>query len=187
MTWTQATTWANNLVYGGYSDWRLASNSPVDGTGSGWNYDFSFGGTTDFGYNITSAFSELSYMYYVNLGLKGYYSPAGVFQSDWGIHRNGMSGGEADVGLVKNLQSDVYWSGTAYAAAPADRAWRFYAYRGNQGYGYQSFPFFAWAVRPGDVSVAVVPVPASLGLLLCGTVLLGALTRRRGRLGASGA
>jgi hypothetical protein len=187
MTWTQATTWANNLVYGGYSDWRLASNSPVNGTGSGWNYSYSNSGTTDVGYNITATFSELSYMYYVNLGLKGYYSPAGVFQSDWGIHRNGMSGGEADVGLVKNLQSDVYWSGTAYAAAPADRAWRFYAYRGNQGYGYQSFPFFAWAVRPGDVSVAVVPVPASLGLLLCGTVLLGALTRRRGRLGASGA
>ena len=62
MNWTQANTWANNLNYGGYNDWRLARNSPVNGTLSGWNDNYSTNGTTDYGYNITSTFSELSYM-----------------------------------------------------------------------------------------------------------------------------
>ncbi len=123
MTWSEANTWANNLNYGGYSSgWRLARNTPVDGTPSGWNYSFSFNGSTDVGYNITSTFSELSYMYYVNLGLKGYYSASGAVQPDFGVNGNGTYGGQKDVGLVKNLQSGVYWSGTAYAPSPADYA-----------------------------------------------------------------
>jgi hypothetical protein len=46
MTWSAAKTWADNLVYGGFSDWRLASNSPI---GANWDLDFSFDGTSDFG------------------------------------------------------------------------------------------------------------------------------------------
>ena len=177
MTWSQANTWANGLVYGGYSDWRLARNTPVNGTPSGWNYSYSENGTADRGYNITSTFSELSYMYYVNLGLKGYYSASGAYQPDHGVYGNGTIGGQTDVGLVKNLQSDVYWSGTAYAPSPAVYAWRFGTTYGFQGSYSQSVEFFAWAVRPGDVTVAAVPVPGSVALL-------GVMTRRRGRLGA---
>ena len=85
MTWTQANTWANNLNYGGYSSgWRLARNTPVNGTQSGWNYTYSTNGSTDYGFNITSTFSELSYMYYVNLGLKGLINPDGSVRSDYG-------------------------------------------------------------------------------------------------------
>ena len=185
MTWTQANTWANTLNYGGYSSgWRLARNSPVDGTPSGWNDNYSTNGTTDVGYNITSTFSELSYMYYVNLGLKGYYSASGAYQPDHGVNGNGTSGGQKDVGLVKNLQSYVYWSGTAYAPSPADFAWLFDTYGGFQGLNSQSNGYFAWAVRPGDVTVAAVPVPGSVALLAGGLALLGVMTRRRGRLGA---
>jgi hypothetical protein len=186
MTWTQANTWANGLVYGGYSDWRLARNSPVDGTQSGWNYNLSFNGTTDRGYNITSTFSELSYMYYVNLGLKGRYNPDGTVRSDSGVNGNGTFGGQKDVGLVKNLQNFIYWSGTAYGLYPADDAWLFNTSDfGGQGYFSQSNGIFAWAVRPGDVTVAAVPVPGSVALLAGGLALLGVVTRRRGRLGAS--
>jgi hypothetical protein len=186
MSWTQANTWANNLNYGGYSSgWRLARNTPVNGTASGWNYDVTADGTTDIGYNITSTFSELSYMYYVNLGLKGYYSASGAYQSDFGVFGNGTTGGQRDVGLVRNLQSDVYWSGTAYAPSPAGDAWLFGTNVGNQDVYGQSGGFFAWAVRPGDVTVAAVPVPGSVALLAGGLALLGVVTRRRGRLGAS--
>src|SRR3989338_3990294 len=109
MNWNDANAWAASLVYGGYDGWRLASNSPV---GADWNYGYSPSGSTDTGYNITSPHSELAYMYYVNLGLKGYYSPSGAYQSDFGIFGNGTMGGQNDVGLVQNLQSYVYWSGT---------------------------------------------------------------------------
>ena len=177
MNWTQANAWANNLNYGGYSSgWRLARNTPVNGTQSSWNYSYSPNGSTDVGYNITSTFSELSYMYYVNLGLKGAVNPDGSSRSDFGVYGNGTSGGQKDVGLVKNLQSGVYWSGTAFAPSLAG-AWFFSANLGNQTGTNQSSGFFAWAVRDGDV--AVVPVPGSVALLAGGLALLGVVTRRR--------
>ncbi|MCP3670651.1 MAG: DUF1566 domain-containing protein [Gammaproteobacteria bacterium] len=50
MTWADANTWAGQLSYGGYDDWRLASagNAPVSG------------------YNVTTG--ELGHMFYNNLG-----------------------------------------------------------------------------------------------------------------------
>ena len=179
MNWTQANTWANNLNYGGYSSgWRLARNTPVNGTQSGWNYANSNDGTTDRGYNITSTFSELSYMYYVNLGFKGEYSSSGAYQPDFGSNGNG-AGGTRDVGLVRNLPSAIYWSGTAYAPSPADAAWSFDNQFGFQNLSCQCNWFNAWAVRDGDV--AVVPVPGSVALLAGGLALLGVVTRRRER------
>jgi hypothetical protein len=187
MTWTQANTWANGLEYGGYSDWRLARNSPVNGTASGWQYSTSFDGTTDRAYNITSTFSELSYMYYVNLGLKASRNPDRSFRNDYGVFGDGRPfGGQNDVGLVRNLQSGVYWSGTAYALCPTECAWFFNAADGGlQDYRNERIGFFAWAVRDGDI--AAVPVPGSVALLAGGLALLGVVTRRRGRSGASGA
>ena len=84
MDWSAANVWATNLFYhdsvrgADWNDWRLARNGPV---GSDWNYAFSYDGSTDSGYNITSPKSELAYMYYANLGLKGYYSPRVCSQS----------------------------------------------------------------------------------------------------------
>ncbi|MEI7465297.1 MAG: hypothetical protein WCJ87_08125 [Burkholderiales bacterium] len=182
MNWTQANTWANNLNYGGYSSgWRLARNTPVNGTQSGWNYDPTNDGTADRGYNITSTFSELSYMYYVNLSLKGAANPDGSSRSDYGVNGNGSSGGQKDVGLVRNLQSGVYWSSTAYAPAPAVSAWFFGTSDGHQDVLFQWGGYFAWAVRDGDVTVAAVPVPGSVALLAGGLALLGVVTRRRER------
>jgi hypothetical protein len=186
MTWTQAHVWVNSLNHGGgsagrhssgYSDWRLARNSPVNGTPAGWNYQTSFDGSTDIGYNITSTVSELAFMYYVNLGLKGVYSASGAVQPDFGVNGNGTTGGQKDVGLVRNLQSYAYWSGTADARSPAERAWNFFTLGGDQRLNFQFNGFFAWAVRDGDV--AVVPVPGSVALLAGGLALLGVVTRRR--------
>ncbi|MEI7466273.1 MAG: hypothetical protein WCJ87_13080, partial [Burkholderiales bacterium] len=159
MTWTQANAWANNLNYGGYSSgWRLARNTPVNGTQSGWNYTWSASGSTDVGYNITSN-SELGYMYYVNLELKGFFNPDKSERSDYGIFGNGTFGGQNNVGLVRNLQSYVYWSGTAYPPSPDRDAWGFHTSIGFQDSDPQRSGYFAWAVRDGDVTVAAVPVP----------------------------
>jgi hypothetical protein len=182
MTWSDANVWAANLVYGGYSNWRLASNTPV---GAAWNYGFSYNGSTDVGVNITSPHSELSYMYYVNLGLHGYYTPAGAYDPTFGIYGNGTVGGQSNVGLVNNLQSDYYWSGTAYAPNPAAYAWDFRPYDSFQDYNSQNNQFYAWAVRPGDVAApSAAPEPATLALTFAGLGLAG-LARRRRTFGAS--
>jgi hypothetical protein len=86
---------------------------------------------------------------------------------------------------VQNLQADVYWSGTYYSPSSAEAAWGFNAGSGSQAYYLQTSGNFAWAVRDGNVTVAAVPVPGSVALLAGGLALLGVVTRRRGRLGAS--
>lgn len=180
MNWSAAKTWADNLSYGGYSDWRLASISAV---GEGWQEIFAYDGTTDIGYNITNPRSELSYMYYVTLGLKGRYSSAGIYQPDFGVFGTGTSGGQNDVGLVKNLQSYAYWSNTAYAINPIGVAWSFQTMSGFQvDYG-QDGEIAAWAVRAGDV--AAVPEPETYTMFLAGMGLLAGMAKRRRRFDAS--
>ena len=193
MNWTAANAWAANLVYHDsvrgvdWSDWRLARNSPV---GADWNYAWSYDGSTDYAVNITSPHSELAYMYYVNLGLKGYWSPFGAYQPDFGIFGNGTcngvdcsSLGQADVGPVKNLQSHVYWFGLAYAPHPAVYAWDFDPASGHQGGRGQGGEFYAWAVRPGDV--AAVPEPETYAMFLAGLAVMGRALRRRRHFGPS--
>lgn len=57
MTWATAMTWAEDLVYGGYTDWRLPTALNSDGTGP--DADYSNG-------------SEMGHLYYTELG-----NPAG--------------------------------------------------------------------------------------------------------------
>lgn len=175
MNWGEANTWAANLTYAGYDDWRLPSTAPV---GADWDYALSLIGSTDFAYNITSPHSELSYMHYVNLGLTGYWSPEGVYQPDLvGLLRNGIQGGQANVGPVHNLQSSVYWSGTADARYPTSYAWLFVTADGDQNFYSQNFEVHAWAVRPGDV--APIPEPETYAMFLAGLGLMGFMARRK--------
>jgi hypothetical protein len=174
MDWATATTWAANLVYGGYSDWRLASNTPVAG-GTAYNYNFSTNGTTDVGFNITSTNSELAYMYNVNLGLLGTLSTSGVYQPNFGIFGNGTAGGQKNVGLVNNLQAYPYWSG-AQESPISNNAWFFGFGDGVQATTSKTNQNYTWAVRPGDVSA--VPVPGAVWLFGSGLIGLLGLKRR---------
>ena len=186
MDWNTATTWAANLNYNGLTGWRLATNTPISG-GASYNYNnSSFNGSTDIGYNITSPKSELAYMYHVNLGLNDYFSTANVYQANFGVFGNGtsngvnrLSNGQANVGLVQNLQSNAYWSGAEYSPGSGN-AWGFDTGLGSQVYYGKVNQFYAWAVRPGDVSA--VPVPGAVWLF--GSGLLGLLGfKRRGNIG----
>ena len=174
MDWTAAKSWADGLVFDGYTDWRLAN---ITDTGTpGCNFANS---GTDCGYNAATATSELAHMYFNNLSLKSYLDASGNYQSDWGVFGNGTLGGERDFALVKNLQSYVYWSAAEYAPS-TDIAWDFSTNSGRQYGGIKGVHFYAWAVRDGDVAApSNVPEPGSMALLGLGGLL--ALWTRRHR------
>lgn len=120
-------------------------------------------------------------MYYVNLGLKGWFDVDGSIRSDFGVHGNGSFGGQANVGLVHNLQNAIYWSDTAVENFTFG-AWGVDMAVGSQNFYFTLNPHYAWAVHDGDVAagddtVAAVPAPGAIWLFLSG--MTGALGLRR--------
>jgi len=149
MGWDAAITWADQLKYGGYGDWRLASS----------------GSSPTIGYNITN--SELGHMFYNNLGNTAGNSIYGnVSFSDMAA-----SGGAES---FLNVQGYIYWLGEEYAPN-TDAAWAFNNYDGYQYNPIKNDSRYSWAVRDGDVST--VPVPAAASLF--GSALAGLLVARR--------
>ena len=182
MSLTEAKNWTENLAFGGATNWRLASNSPINGVDFVFSDD-SYSGGADQGYNVVSPHSELSYMFYVNLGLHGSYNTDGTPRSDNGVFGNGNlfeldAGGNvvggADVGMVKNLQNREYWLNTN--EGPAFN-WIFTPYYGWQGVYSNENQLYAWAVHDGDV--AAVPLPGAAWLF--GAGLVGVLARGKRR------
>ncbi|MBD9359185.1 PEP-CTERM sorting domain-containing protein [Methylomonas fluvii] len=178
MSLTEAKTWTENLTFGGATNWRLASNSPINGVDFVFSSDF-YSGSADQGYNVVSPNAELSYMFYVNLGLHGRYNTNGTPRSDNGVFGNGNlfeldAGGNvvggADAGLIKNLQNRAYWLNTN--EGPASN-WIFMPYDGWQGVYSNENQLYAWAVHDGDV--AAVPLPGAVWLF--GAGLAGLLAR----------
>ncbi len=191
-TWPQAMSWASSLTAGGVSNWTLPTTLPVNGSTYNINivtvskgpfsgyFSPSFDGSTDFGFNISapgSAYpgskgSEMAYLYYVELGNKGYYDTNGngPYQADSGLQHTGP---------FSNLLSREYWSGTEYE--PGTAAWLFYFNGGFQGLGIEDsmFNFFdyAIAVHAGDVG-APVPIPVAILLFAPGLAGLAALKKK---------
>lgn len=159
MTWFQATAWTDQLVYGGFDNWRLPSTVQPDAT---CNPQFDGGpghGMQPYGYNCLG--SELGHLF-IDLG--------GIPNSVGGIEANHNTSYD----LFKNIQSidyGEYWSGTEFATdfAPVGvSAWDFVFQIGFQDPDSKSLNMFAWAVRDGDILVAAVPVPSSIWLLASG-------------------
>ena len=151
MTWSAATAWANNLVYGGFDDWRLPTSLNADGTGP-------------CGPAHNCSGSEMGHMFYNNWG-----ASAG---SNFSTGTNATN-----LALFSNVQSDFYWSGTEYAPNPND-AWLFSSTGGGQSHVGKDGALYAVAVRPGDVT-APVPEPQTLALALLALGATVVARRRR--------
>jgi hypothetical protein len=185
MFWEDARAWADGLEYYDsvrsvtWDDWRLPHTLPVNG--NSFNIpdppnpqisDLDGRGLYDIGYNISapgsafpgSPYSELAYMYFINLGNLGFKDTSGAGnQPGWSsTPKATFIDGNGNTVSFQNLQADGYWSGTEFVPSTQDRAWWF-AFR--DGFQYQngwSSNFYAWAVRDGDVSTST-PEPPSGG------------------------
>ena len=168
MTWADANTWADQLSYGGYDDWRLPSANLMNPTSPCYADD----GSCDKGYNNTTG--ELGHMFYNNLGNLGYRDTNGNFQSGYGVTNSSFTDGNSGASVsIVNLQNAAYWLGEEYAPITG-LAWAFYTNRGYQWETSENDSPHSWAVRDGDVST--VPVPAAAWLF--GSALAGLLVAR---------
>lgn len=179
MTWLNAKAWASTLEFGGFSNWRLPTTGPVNG--STFQYGWSTDGSTDFGYAKTGTgwgtANEMGHLYYVTLGNKGYCTPENpapatcTVQPGWGMGNSGP---------FQNIQTDRwYWTGRAYNGS---LAWVFTLDQGSSGFWMKDYDNvvsvqYAVAVRNGDVTA--VPEPQTFALLLLGLTGLAVLRRQR--------
>lgn len=174
MTWDAAKKWADDLVVGGFSDWRLPTM--LDTGTAGCNYSYSSAGGTDCGYNVQThgggtVFSEFATVWYGSLGNKAICAPGDAtctqFQPGWGL---------AHTGPFNRMNGQYYWVGLDYAP-DSRQAWMFNASHANQTYAGKDTYRLAVAVRAGDV-VSNVPEPQTWVLMLLG---LGAALSARGK------
>lgn len=153
MTWSYAMAWADQLVYGGFSNWRLPTTLQPDSSCAN-QYSFGSGG-----FNCTG--SEMGHLFYNELG---------------GMAGNGYNieiFHNANYSLFSNLTSDAYWSSTTNATFTG-YAWQLYFSGGNQYINNKAGAIRAMAVHDGDIGAgATVPAPAAAWLL--GSGLLGLL------------
>lgn len=185
MEWSVANTWAENLVVGAYSDWRLPTLVDTGATGC----VYSRAGGTDCGYNVQTkdaitgtVYSEMAHLYYVTLGNKGYATPGtgALPQSGWGL---------SNTGPFSNIDPYAYWSGVsgvaytlgavAWNPPGSGGAWYFDFGYGAQDYYSKDWTMSAWAVHSGDIGVAIaVPEPQSYALALAGAAAMLVARRR---------
>jgi hypothetical protein len=155
MTRGKAIAWADQLTYGGFSDWRLPTT--IDGIVREPRIGFLRDG-------------ELSHLFYNDLGLVA--------------NTSILSSTDPDLGLFSNIEIDRYWEGGPYVMNNGNTldgmGWSFQTYDGltNNANNYRNFS--AWAVRSGDVSP--VPIPATVWLFGSGLLgLMGFAKNRKGR------
>jgi len=149
MDWDTAKSWADNLEYGGFSDWRLPSALNPNGSGP------------DEGYNHTG--NEMQHMFYTELGVTATNSI--------------LTGDPAKLALFKNMQLEQYWSNTwlcpwqggCYAA-------NFNTADGWQGHRPEGYMSYAVAVR--DVTAVPEPETGAMMLLALAVFGVGVRLRR---------
>ena len=138
--------------------------------GTTFDYNLSYDGSTGVGYNISTTQSEMGYMFYQNLGNKGWFDTA--------VGATGCTGVDCltNTGLFDYLESGGYWSSVEFAAFTRF-AWAFGTRNGGQTFGDKTSVPYAWAVRSGDVTV--VPVPAAVWLMGSAFLGLAGFSRKR--------
>jgi hypothetical protein len=158
LTWHEANSWVSTLEFNDsargvtWDDWRLPST---------------INASSSLGYDTTGQSSELAYMYYINLG----YDP------NYSHDRYDPAPESTNYNPFINISYRAYWSGTA--ADRPGQAWLLHFHFGSQETNGMLDGSRVWAVRDGDVGVASVPEPGTLGLLGFGLAAVGYFGRRR--------
>ncbi len=153
MTWVEANAWASNLVYGGYSDWRL----PVSDTAC-----YRPGNVVE-----VCPTSEMGNLYHYSLGNTSAYEAGAI---NYGLN---------NVGPFEYLhEGHGYWSATELPSHAADVAFYFHFAGGGQAIGGKAYFHYAMGVRDGDVA-APIPEPETYAMMLAGLGLLGLLRRKK--------
>ena len=196
--WFDAKAWANQLVYGGFDDWRLPTLRPVNGIEFG--RIFHCDGSADYGYGIAApggasagfTGNELAYMFHVNLGNQSRCTGPGpdldnkVFGPDVGVQNasfvDALTGETVSFLNLQGLKQN-FWADLPPAPSPAPYTWMF-KYSGFNDWADAFQLERAWVVRDGDV--AAIPPPTGIAepstLLLLSGLLPGlwfALRRKR--------
>jgi hypothetical protein len=180
--YADANTWANNLVYGGFDDWRLPTLRPVNGGTQFSSVDAGarFNGTSDYGFNIafpgggaddppsrSAGFTgnELAHMFHVNLGNLAQFKVnasqrAGVQGRDWGlVNRSFVDAVTGERVPFLNLRyEDVFDGFWTNREANPSYGWAF-LHRGFNDAAFKTYWAGAWAVRNGDVLAEPPPPP----------------------------
>jgi hypothetical protein len=154
MAWVAGLNYFDPVRNVTWSDWRLPRALPVNGIEH--NDAFSFDGSTDNGYNISSAASELSYMFYVNLGIRGYVDA----QGSWPVPDYGFKGSlSGPFTHMLGASTFPYWTSTEYPPFNG-MAYVMVYNTGSQHGAVKESELLVWAVRDGDVAVVPAPAPA---------------------------
>jgi len=177
-TWDYATTYVEQLSFGGFDDWRMAKYDFNDS--SCWE-----NGTSSVYYGCEGTNNELGYMFHVNMGLHGQYDSNGdldplYHNSSWW---NNL-GGKQTTGLsfdITGFGAAAFWSGTE-DPSNSDNAGVFYNIYGSQLSVAKTNHAAIWAVRDGDVAApdqggTTVPEPSSIAIL--GLGLMGLVASRK--------
>lgn len=152
MTWSDALAWADQLVYFGYSNWRLPEADPDCG---------------HFALNCT--LNELGELYYIGLGGEAAGNLIITHNASYDLFVNIQTTSGA-IG--------TYWTATDDAGTP--NAWAFAMWTGYQRRISKSGTDYAWALHDGDVGVPV-PEPEAYAMMLAGLGLMGWRYGRRHR------
>jgi hypothetical protein len=184
--YADANRWADNLVYGGFDDWRLPTLRPVNGGTQFSSVDAGarYNGSSDYGFNIafpgrgaddpasrSAGFTgnELAHMFHVNLGNLAQFKVdasqrPGREGADWGLVNTSFV--DALTGERKpfiNLRyEDVFDGFWTNREANPQYGWAF-LHRGFSDAAFKTYWAGAWAVRDGDVLVDPPPLPVEPG------------------------
>jgi len=159
MNWHEAITWADELVYGGYDDWRLFNAAPDDINCSD---NSTFYDDTKYGFNCSN--SELGHLFYNEFGLTQEQS---ILEAT----------GNAGFDLFVNVSDYAYWSGTE-SSPMGSYALNFATSVGYQGIVRKRGSVSAWAVRDGDVSHDPVEIPDPSPFFVFSLGLMGLVSFR---------
>jgi hypothetical protein len=172
VTWMQNANYTDGVMQFGqartFADGFEYYDSVRDTVWDDWRLPAMF--VNEMGLSPWEISSELSYMYYHNLG----------FSPGYSLDRWTVPDPSSDAyNPFTNLKYRNYW--TDLTSWNSDRAWGVHFHFGSTSFTDAGDTSFVWLVRDGDVLGAVtsVPEPGTLAMLGAGLLLVGASRRRR--------